>query len=96
MADETSNPVTLNTLHEDLGSLRQDIEGVREDIGGMHEDLRTEMRTGFSDLKATLIAGFRGMPSRESSDEMVRLLRESNRLQLDALIKGRGNGEPPA
>jgi hypothetical protein len=39
------------------------------------------MRTGFADLKTTLVAGFRGLPTRESSDEMVRLLRESNRLQ---------------
>jgi hypothetical protein len=50
----------------------------------LHEDLKTlreETRTGFADLKATLIAGFRGLPSRESSEEVVRLLRESNRLQ---------------
>jgi hypothetical protein len=59
-------------------------------------DLKGEMRAGFGDLKATLVAGFRSLPSRESSDEMVRLLRERNRLRLDALIKGRGNGEPTA
>ena len=53
-------------------------------LNTLHEDLKTvsqETRTGFADLKATLIAGFRGLPSRESSEEMVRLLRESNRLQ---------------
>ena len=40
-----------------------------------------EMRGGFADLKTTLISGFRNLPTRESSEEMVRLLRESNRLQ---------------
>jgi hypothetical protein len=62
----------------------------------LHEDLTAgfaEMRSGFTDLKATLIAGFRGLPSRESSEEMVRLLREGNRLnearftQLDLRIR---------
>ena len=41
----------------------------------LHEDLTT----GFADLKTTLIAGFRSLPTRESSEEMVRLLRERNR-----------------
>jgi len=52
-------------------------------LNTLHEDLKTlhQERTGFADLKATLIAGFRGLPSRESSEEMVRLLRENNRLQ---------------
>ena len=40
-----------------------------------------EMRAGFADLTATLIAGFASLPSRESGEEMVRLLREGNRLQ---------------
>lgn len=62
----------------------------------LHEDLTAgfgEMRAGFADLKTTLVAGFRSLPSRESADEMVRLLRESNRLQderftrLDNLIR---------
>ena len=55
-------------------------------LNTLHEDLRSgfgEMRAGFADLKATLVAGFRSLPSRESSEEMVRLLRESNRLQED-------------
>jgi len=70
MAERHSQDVTLSTLHEDL-------------TAGL-----AEMRTGFGDLKGevrevktTLIAGFRSLPSRESSDEMVRLLREGNRLQ---------------
>src|SRR5881628_106045 len=108
-------------------------------LGTLHEDLRAgfaEMRSGFADLKVTLVIGFRSLPSRESTDEMVRLLREGNRLheerltqldlrireqhleiqqtlhavvegqrslsadikaliaRLDALIRGRGDGEP--
>ncbi len=55
MLERNPDDVTLNTLHEDL-------------------------RSGFGDLKATLIAGFRSLPTRESSEEMVRLLREGNRL----------------
>ena len=50
----------------------------------LHEDLTAgfgEMQAGLADVKATLVAGFRSLPSRESSEEMVRLLRESNRLQ---------------
>src|SRR3990172_8199199 len=56
-------------------------------------DLKGEIRTGFGDMKATMIAGFRSMPSREQSDEMIRLLREMNRhqderfAQLDARIR---------
>jgi superfamily II RNA helicase len=52
-------------------------------LNTLHEDLTkgfAEMRSGFGDLKATLIAGFRSLPTRESSEEMVRLLREGNRL----------------
>jgi len=50
----------------------------------LHGDLAAlegEMRAGFADLKTTMITGFAGMPTRESSDEMVRLLREGNRIQ---------------
>ena len=43
-------------------------------------DLKGETQSGFADLKTTLVAGFRSLPSRESSEEMVRLLREANRL----------------
>lgn len=59
-------PVTLNTVHEDLRS--------------GFADLKSEVRSGFADLKVTLVAGFQSLPTRESSEEMVRLLRESNRL----------------
>ena len=60
-------PVSLNTVHEDLR--------------GGFADLKSEVRGGFADLKVTLVAGFQSLPTRESSEEMVRLLRESNRLQ---------------
>jgi len=65
-------------------------------LNTLHEDLTkgfAEMRSEFGDLKATLIAGFRSLPTRESSEEMVRLLREGNRLneerftQLDLRIR---------
>ena len=80
MAERHPQDVTLSTLHEDLTA------GFAEMRTGF-EDLKGEMRSGFADLgsgvadlKTTLIAGFRSLPSRESSEEMVRLLREGNRL----------------
>ena len=59
-------------------------------LNTLHDDLQSgfgEMRAGFTDLKATLVAGFRSLPSRESSEEMVRLLRESNRLQEERFTR---------
>ncbi len=84
MVDEDAmaegNPdVTLETLHVDLTAGFADLKG--------------EMRAGFADLKTTLVTGFSNLPSRESSEEMVRLLREGNRLneerftQLDLRIR---------
>lgn len=57
----------------------------REEItlSTLHEDLRE----GFADLKVTLAAGFRSLPTREDSQEMVRLLREGNRLQEERLTQ---------
>lgn len=86
MTERDPDDVTLYTLHEDLTA------GFAEMRSGF-TDLKGEIRSGFGDLKATLIAGFRGLPSRESSEEMVRLLREGNRLneerftQLDLRIR---------
>ena len=81
------NPdVTLATLHGDLGGLRGELGGLRGELGELRGELgemRTEMRAGFTDLKVTLVTGFRSLPSRESSDEMVRLLREGNRLSAE-------------
>jgi chromosome segregation ATPase len=42
-------------------------------LNTLHQDLR--------DLKATLVTGFGSLPTRESSEEMIRLLREANRRQ---------------
>ena len=68
--NEGNPAATLDTLHGDLGALHGDVRALRGDV-----------TAGFADVKATLIAGFRSLPSRESSNEMVRLLREGNRLQ---------------
>ena len=66
MSESNPNDVTLHTLHADLTA---GFAGVR-----------AEMRAGFADVKTTLIAGFRGLASRESAEEIVRLLRQANRL----------------
>jgi hypothetical protein len=108
LTEPSRDDVTLHTLHEDMtagfAGLRADMTagfaGLHEDLtAGFAEmragfaDLKTEMRAGFGDLKATMVAGFRSLPTRESSEEMVRLLREGNRLdetrfvQLDLRIR---------
>lgn len=74
MVEWTPEDVTLNTLHDDL---TVGFAGMRTGFA----ELKDEMRSGFGDLKVTLVAGFRSLPGRESSEEMVRLLREGNRLQ---------------
>ena len=131
MTERNPDDTTLLTLHEDLTA------GFAEMRSGF-TDLKGEIRSGFADLKTTLIAGFRSLPTRESSEEMIRLLREGNRLnegrfaqldlrireqhfetqqvlhalvegqrslsadikaliaRIDALIRGRDNGEPAA
>ncbi len=48
----------------------------------LHGDLaglRTEMRSGFADLKTTMITGFAGFFTRDQGEEMLRVLREGNR-----------------
>lgn len=67
LADPGPPDVTLHTLHEDVT------------VGFAR--VEAKLTAGFADLKATLVTGFRSLPSRESGDEMVRLLREGNRLQ---------------
>ena len=50
-------------------------------LNTLHADLTggfTEMRSGLADLKMALVTGFRSLPNRESSEEMIRLLREGN------------------
>ena len=86
MTERSPDDVTLNTLHEDLTA------GFAEMRAGF-TDLKGEIRSGFADLKTTLIVGFRSLPTRESSEEMIRILREGNRLnegrfaQLDLRIR---------
>lgn len=85
MAETNPDAVTLSTLHNDLGQgfaeVRAGFADLRTEMGAGFADLKTEMRAGFTDLKTTLVVGFRSLPTRESSEEMVRLLREGNRLQ---------------
>ena len=67
---------------EDLkGEMRVGFADLRGEMRTGFADLKGEMRTGFADLKVTLITGFQSLPTRESSEEMVRLLRENNRIQ---------------
>lgn len=54
----------------------------------IHEDLNNgfaEVKTALADVKTTLVTGFRSIATRESTEEMVRLLREHNRLQEERL-----------
>lgn len=91
MAAGEPTEVSLNTVHEDLtrgfadlkgeiGDLKGGVRAGFTDLKGELTDLKGEMRAGFAELKVTLIAGFQGLPTRESSEEVVRLLREGNRL----------------
>ena len=52
------------------------VEPGRQDVTlqTLHDDLTAgcgEMRAGFADLRATLVAGFASRPSRESSEEIA-------------------------
>ena len=78
MANSEPEQVTLTTVHEDL---RAGFADLKAEMRAGFADLKGEMRTGFADLKVTLITGFQSLPTRESSEEMIRLLRENNRIQ---------------
>jgi hypothetical protein len=71
--------VTLRTLHGDLTTGFADVKAAIADAKGAIGDLRSEMRAGSADLKATMITGFAGLPTREQSEEMLRILRDGNR-----------------
>jgi hypothetical protein len=58
-----------------------------ETLHGDLADLKGETRAGFADLKTTLVTGFSSLSTRESGEEMVRLLRESNRLQEERFTR---------
>jgi hypothetical protein len=83
MTEDTPD-VTLGTLHGDLADLQGEMRAGFADLKGEMRtgfaDLKGEMRAGFADLKTTLVVGFSRLPTRESSEEMVRLLRAGNRL----------------
>ena len=96
MTDRGSDDVTLRTLHDDLADGFTDMRSGFADMRSGLGDLRSafaDMRSGLGDLKVALVTGFRGLPTRESSEEMVRLLREGNRLneerftQLDLRVR---------
>jgi len=80
MSAPNPNDVTLHTLHEDLTALHEDLTAGFGEMRAGFTDLKAEVRSGVADLKTTLITGFRGLASRESVEEIVRLLREANRL----------------
>ena len=90
MTERQPDDVTLYTLHDDLTVGFADLKA---EMRSGFAELKGEMRSGFADLKTTMIAGFRSLPTRESSEEIVRLLREGNRLnegrftQLDARLR---------
>jgi hypothetical protein len=82
--DVTGLREDVTGLREDVTGLRGDVTGLRGDVTGLRGDiggLKDEMRAGFADLKATMIAGFSRMTTREQTEEMLRLLREMNRSQ---------------
>jgi hypothetical protein len=63
------------------GEMRAGFDDLKGEMRTGFAELKGEMRSGFADLKVTLVSGFQALPTRESSEEMVRLLRENNRLQ---------------
>ena len=87
-----------------FAELKSEVRGgfaeLKSEVRDGFTDLKGELRGGFAelkgavaDLKITLITGFQALPTRESSEEMVRLLRERNRIdeerftQLDVRIR---------
>jgi hypothetical protein len=92
MASGGSEPATLTSLREELRNGFGDLKGefaevkgeiteLRREVREGFADVKVELRSGFADLKVTLTTGFATLPTRELTEEMVRLLRENNRLQ---------------
>ena len=97
---EGDHDATLDTLHGDLADLKGETRTGFADVKEAIADLKGETRTGFADvskaigdLKVTMITGFAGLPTREASEEMIRLLREGHRMhetrfaQIDGRIR---------
>jgi hypothetical protein len=84
MPDDTGPEITLGTLHGDLGRLSSDLGRLGETVG--------EVKTDVRELKLMVATGFRAFPP-DWPSEMLRLLRENNRLtdarfaQLDATLR---------
>jgi hypothetical protein len=105
MPDDTGPEITLGTLHGDLGRLSGDLGKLSGDLGKLSGDLgrlgetvnevKTDVREVKADvreLKVMVATGFRAFPP-DWPSEMLRLLRENNRLtdtrfaQLDATLR---------
>ena len=84
----------MSGLRDEMGGLRGEMSGLRDEMGGLRGEmgglktemggLKTEMgglRGDVRDLKATVIAGFARLPTREQHDELVGYVREANRSQ---------------
>ena len=84
----------LVNIKGEIGGLRGEMSGLRDEMGGLRgemSELKTEMgglktemgglRGDVRDLKATVIAGFSRLPTREQHDELVGFVREANRRQ---------------
>lgn len=87
MAEPKPEDVTLNTLHQDLKGGFTDTKSAIADLKGEVRAGFGDLKAGIADLKVTLVAGFRNMPTREDSQEMIRLLREANRTQDERLTQ---------
>jgi hypothetical protein len=75
----------------DLRDLKADVREVKADIGEMKTDMR-EMKTDMREVKVLVASGLRAFPA-DWPGEVVRLLRENNRLtegrfaQLDVTLR---------
>ena len=76
-----------------FADLKREVQTGFTDLKGEVRGGFTDLKAGIADLKVTLVSGFRNMPTREDSQEMIRLLRENNRIheerftQLDLRIR---------
>jgi hypothetical protein len=84
MPNDPGPEITLGTLHGDLGRLSESVGEVKADVREVKADVR--------ELKVVVANGFRAFPA-DWPSEMLRLLRENNRLtdgrfaQLDATLR---------
>lgn len=105
MPESAEPDVTLNTLHRDLGDLKADVRDLKTDMGEVKADVREvkadvrevkadvrEVKTDVRELKTLVAGALRGFAP-DWPGEMLRLLRENNRLsearfaQLDVTLR---------